>query len=107
MDYENGDETVRIEYEEGRGRYRVTFDPDAVTASLAIVTAMARITGSEPMELPPLAGATNVDVGTVDRLFDVDSGREHPGDASVTCTYLGHGITVRGDGTMTVELPDA
>lgn len=105
MDDENANEPVRVEYDESCGRYRVTFDPDAGPPSLAIVKAMAQITAADPMELPTLAVSTNVDVETLDGLFGTDCGPERPEPASVTCTYLGHRITVRSDGSMDIEPP--
>lgn len=91
----------RIEYHESSDTYRTEFDGRTRPASVAVVTAVATATETDPLELPPLYSVIDPDA-----LEDVvhSTARERPGDDTiVTFEYAGHAVTVNGHGTVLVE----
>lgn len=77
--------------------YRRSYDRRTESASTAVISTVAAVTGMEPTRLDPLHGA--VDPVALDRVFSGDrqGGR-------VEFSYLGYRVTVHSDGL--IELND-
>jgi len=71
-------------------------DADAVTLTERIVEATTDVAGADALDLPPLYDA--VDPDALEALYDRD-GVDGP---EVEFTYAGCGVTVRGDGSVSV-----
>ncbi|WP_284013552.1 HalOD1 output domain-containing protein [Halobaculum litoreum] len=73
-------------------------DPDTVVD--AVVEAVARASGTEPLALSPLVGVVDPDaLGAVLRVATSDS--------TISFRYHGHDVTVRGDGRVAASDPGA
>jgi len=71
-------------------------DADAASLTERIVEASADVAGSDSLDLPPLYDA--VDPDALEALYDRD-GTDGP---EVKFTYAGCGVTVHGDGSVSV-----
>lgn len=65
--------------------------------SLRVIDALAAVTDTDPLELPPLYEV--IDPEALDALFRPDSGVE----GTVQFTFGPHEITVRSDGTVAID----
>lgn len=74
-----------------------TLDYHHDSPSLRVVDALAAATGTDPLDLEPLYHV--VDPEALDRLFRTDSSVS----ACVRFEYDDHAVTVRSDGTVTVD----
>ena len=80
--------------------YVATFDPDAgEPASEAVVSAVAALSGTSPVELEPLYEA--VDPDALDSLVD-HARRADAGDHELWFRYAGYDVGVRSDGRVQV-----
>ena len=78
--------------------YVTTFDPDSgERASEAVITAVAALTGSRPIDLEPLYEA--VDPDALDSLID-HAQRTDAGTHELWFAYAGYEIGVRSDGRI-------
>lgn len=68
---------------------------DGSTPSEAVIESIAEETASDPLELPPLNNAINLEA--LDRLFVNRQG------GTVTFCCCGHVITVKQDGTVAIH----
>lgn len=72
--------------------------------SRAVVEAVAEADDADPVELtPPLYEV--IDSDALDRLFTATTAHDRT-DGQVTFSYNGYGVTVRGDGSVSVEEQD-
>ncbi|GAA0660482.1 HalOD1 output domain-containing protein [Natronoarchaeum mannanilyticum] len=71
-------------------------DADAASLTERIVESTTDVAGADPLDLPPLYDA--VDPDALEALYDRD-GADGP---EVEFTYAGCGVTVRGDGSVSV-----
>lgn len=92
-----------IEQRDGRmtdaetGTFRTTFDSRTDSADMAIVSAVAAISNTDPKEMEPLHGVVDTDA--------LNSIVRRGSDAQVTFPYTGYEVVVRSDGVITVA-PD-
>lgn len=84
------------EVEEQDDRYRVTYDPEHVTPSLAIITVVSKITNTSPLKLDPLY--ETIDGDAVDTLVTADRSSV----SQLTFQYRGYDITVGSDAVIEV-----
>lgn len=63
--------TEWVEFDEADGVYRVAYDPANDETSLAVVSAVATVSGTDPIDLEPLHDA--VDTSALDRLFQPEN----------------------------------
>lgn len=90
------DAAFSYEFDEQRRLYRVTYDPDQAPPSLAVITAVSKLSGKDPLELESLY--TSVDPDALDALFTGD-----PSSVSrLTFQYSGYEITVGHDDVVEV-----
>lgn len=68
------------------------------TVSHTVVSAVAELTETEPIELEPLF--TAVDSDALNALFETSGGMGRGSLDSVAFTYCGCDVVVRGDGTV-------
>lgn len=74
------------------------------TASLAVIEAVAAVSGTDPLELPPLYDAVNPDA--LNALFEPHDRRDGS-DLRIEFSYNGFDIVVRDGLQVTVHLEDA
>lgn len=80
------------------GTFRTTFDSGTESAGMAVVSAVAAITNTDPKEMEPLHGV--IDTEALNSFFRRGS------DGQITFPYSGHVVVIRSDGVITVA-PDA
>lgn len=73
------------------------------TASLAVIEAVAAVSGTDPIELPPLYDVVNPDA--LDAMFEPHDRREGS-NLRVEFTYNGFDVVVREGPEVTVDLED-
>jgi hypothetical protein len=90
-----------VRYHEASGTYRVAFRPSRGSATEAVVVAVAGASGTDPLELPPLASTLDPDaLGALcgDSVWNV------PADGvRISFRFAGHDVTVESHGTVAVE----
>ncbi|MGQ4556051.1 HalOD1 output domain-containing protein [Halobellus sp. GM3] len=79
------------------------FDWEEVPPSVAVVEVVSAATNREPTSLPPLRDA--VDTDALDALCAGESAATS--STAVSFTYAEHAVTVRGNGTVSIEPIDA
>lgn len=94
--------TEWIEYNEEDQTYRLAYDPAIDDTSLAVVTAVATVSGTDPVEVDPLHAA--VDPTALDRLFKPTARRKSSRNGQVIFRFGEYTITV--DGTGVIEVKD-
>lgn len=89
---------------EGNGTFRMEFDVDSMGASDAVISAVARTAGRDPVSLPRLY--RTIDPDALDRVFAPL--RTGPGRStgSITFEYADHVVTVYGHGAVEVKPPE-
>lgn len=85
-----------LEYDAGTGTYQATFDRNTESVCTAVVSAVAVVSGTKPMELPPLA--STIDTDALESLIGPPRGAER-----VTITFHGYEITLQKDGLIAVQ----
>lgn len=75
-------------------RYRISYRPDSLL--LSIVTAVAAVTGRDPISLPPLG--ESIDTDALETLFGADATTDDA--AQLEFVYSGCRVSVRGDETL-------
>lgn len=75
--------------------YNSEFDPAETTATEAILTALAELNDTSPLEFPPLH--KSIDADTLDRVV------EYGPDATIQFTYNGYHVTVQGSGHIILK----
>jgi len=85
-----------IEFCNEDGVFRASYDESNDRTSMAVLAVIAAAERSDPLDLPPLHSATDVDA--LDRLF-----RSTADGASVSFHYDEFDVTVFDDGTIEVE----
>lgn len=83
-----------------RQRYEERADSDISTA---VVLAVARASGTDPMELPPLYD--HVDPDALDALVAHNTERSAQTNLAITFLFTGYEVTIRADGEIIVSEP--
>lgn len=92
--------SVQPEFDSRSGVYRTTHDTDHPwPASTTTVLALGRLTGVEPTDMLPLAGAVNPD--TLNHHVQREAS-----EAELSFEFYGYDVTVRGDGHIEFESVD-
>lgn len=92
-----------VEYEPDVDAYVATFDPSEVSANAAVVDSVAAVLRRDPLEIDPLY--EYVDTDSLDAMIDAASHKSSP-YISASFRFEGTDVTVRGDGTVTIEPDD-
>ncbi|WP_256393107.1 HalOD1 output domain-containing protein [Natronoarchaeum rubrum] len=85
-----------IEFCNEEGVFRASYDDSCDRASMAVLAVISAAERSDPLDLPPLQSATDVDA--LDQLF-----RRSDGGGSASFHYDEFDVTVFDDGTIEVE----
>lgn len=88
-----------LEFDRHTDECQFSFDPEAWSASVAVVSALAVLTDTDPLDLPPLD--RSVDSHALDRLVDPNS--ERTADATVRFSTDGYDVAVDSDGHVTLR----
>lgn len=91
-------------HESTEAEYRTVYDSSVNSVSRAVVEAVSRATGTDPVDMDPLGRA--VDPDALDALFVPTVSGPPQGDASLTFGYASCEVTVHSYGVITVR-PDA
>lgn len=92
-----------FEYQADGNVFHATYTSDTTDASVAVVSALATVTDTDPVAIGPLHSA--VDTDALDSLFAREPGDDN--DVSVTFAFDGHDVTVHSGGALSVHPPDA
>jgi len=84
-----------IEFCNDEGVFRASYDDSRDRTSMAVLAVVAAAERSDPLDLPPLQSATDVDA--LDRLFCRSD------DGSASFHYDEFDVTVSSDGTIEVK----
>jgi hypothetical protein len=90
-----------VRYHEGSGTYQVAFRPSRGTATEAVVVTVAKASGTDPLELPPLASVLDPDA--LDALCGASVWNVPTDGIRVSFRYADHDVTVGSHGTVVVE----
>ncbi|MFB6073742.1 MAG: HalOD1 output domain-containing protein [Haloarculaceae archaeon] len=86
-------------YQPAQDRYETSFNPVEQAASMAAVDALSAVRHQDPTGMRPLHDA--VDTEALDAL--IDRGRD---DVTVSFSVESFGVTVAGNGCVTIEPPE-
>lgn len=86
-----------FEYDAGEDAYRVQFDSDAVAPSTAVVSALAAISDTDPIEIEPLYAAVDPDV-----LDSIVSRQPPTGDVELAFPLHDHSVRVESTGCIEI-----
>ena len=78
---------------------------DSGSLSTTVVTAVAKASGEDPTDLPPLY--ESIDPDALDKLLGGGLGRSGSHDGYLTFTYADHSVTVHADGEIVVHAIEA
>lgn len=102
-DWEEIDEHEILAYDSASNTYRATFDSSTDQGGLAIISVIAAISGTPPLELPPLYPSINTDA--VESLLKNTTGNSAPDDPEISSTYEGYTVTIHSNGVIAVQPP--
>lgn len=83
------------------GIVRTNYDWSSTPPSTGVVEAVADASGRDPTALGPIY--ETIDPDALDKLIRSKRERRPAGDVSVSLTYVGYDVTVRGDGSVVVR----
>lgn len=87
---------------DGNEAIRATFDWASTSPSTAVIETVAAVSDSEPMAIVPLYEA--VDPDALDSLVVANGQCSSRSGPTVTFGFAGYDVSVRGDGTVAVQL---
>lgn len=90
--------TEWVAFDEDEEVYRVAYDPAIDETSLAVVSAVATVSGTDPIDLEPLHDA--VDTSALDRLFQPEDG---PRNCRMAFRFREFDVTVDSTGVIEVK----
>ena len=90
-------------YQADENVFHATYAPETTEPSIAVVSALAAVTDTDPLGMEPLGSA--VDTDALDSLLAEEPGEDC--DASVTFAFDGHDVTAHSGGSLSVHPPDA
>ncbi|UIP00594.1 hypothetical protein Hbl1158_04325 [Halobaculum sp. CBA1158] len=93
---------IDVDYDPETERYSAEFDPEAVTATVAVVEVTAAIRDASSMSHDPLFEV--IDTAAVDRLC---RGSHDADDVAIEFTYLDHHVRVEAEGRIAVSPLDS
>lgn len=94
---ESGVELKSIERDRESGACRVRYDPETLSASMAVVAAMSKLKERHPTDLDPIEAY--VDTDALDGLFRTS---DRTDDISVTFSFMAHEVSVGPSGSVTI-----
>lgn len=101
LDVASIDRGEAFDYSADTNTYRASFDSDATSVSMAVVSTVAVVTETEPTALPPLNATVNPDaLETLVERRDRDPSRN---DVRIAFVYAGCTVTVHSYGIIAVQ----
>lgn len=94
-----------VEYDAETDTYRASFDSATGSASTAVISTVAAVSGTPPMELPPLHTACETDA--LEALVEPTTHEQSRTDVHVSFLYDGYTVTVHSYGIVAVQPPQA
>lgn len=98
-----GDGEAEIKYNADTDTYRTSFYSDDESASMAVISTVAALAGTDPVDLPPLYSV--VDADALDALVDPNLLGSRQSDVQISFAYNGHEVTVHSYGIITARRP--
>jgi hypothetical protein len=92
---------VEIERDESTGGYRVRYDPSEELPSTVVVTAVAAVAETDPLDLEPLRAS--VDPDALDALFRQTPGGRVRSSGQTEFRFADHHVTVDATGEIRVS----
>ena len=92
------------DYDSATDTYRVSFDATSHSLNESIISTVAAVSGTEPMELPPLYDVLDPDA--LEALIELNAARPAESDIHVTFTFNGYTVTVHTYGIIAVQPAD-
>lgn len=89
-----------LSYDEETDVYRATFDSATTQPSVAVVTAIAHLTDTEPTQLAPLHDV--VDATALDNFFSKSATDHVPAEPSIEFTYIDYSVRIDSYGLIEV-----
>ncbi|MFD1589092.1 HalOD1 output domain-containing protein [Halorientalis brevis] len=89
-----------LDYDVDTDSYRSSFDVTVDTPSLAVISAIAAVTGVAITELDPLHGV--IDPDALDKLW-LSSGTTERADSRVTFPFAGYDVSLSRDGLLSIR----
>lgn len=97
------DAKAALAYDAATNTYQASIDWRAESVVLEVVAAVATVSNTPPLELPPLYGT--IDQDAFDALADLSSPETGTRDVLIVMTYAGYEVAVTGDGVLSIRLP--
>lgn len=86
-----------FDYDADEGAYRVLYDPNAVDPSTAVVSALAAISDTDPVEMDSLHTAVDTDC-----LNSIASMQPATGDVEIAFQLHGHSVRIKSSGSIEI-----
>lgn len=96
-------EREALDYDAATDTYRAKIDVDAESVPLDVVSAVATVSGTPPLELPALYN--DVDSDAFEALSRLTPTEASAVETPIIVTYAGHEVTVHADGVISVRPP--
>lgn len=87
-----------FDYDADDGAYRVLYDPEDVAPSTAVISAVAALTDTDPLDIEPLHSAIDPDA-----LDTIATDQPAEGDLKVTFNLDSHAVTVKSSGSLQIR----
>lgn len=91
-----------IEYDPEKDVYRMNYEMDRVSPSLALVEAIATVEETDPIALEPIGNS--IDMNAIDRIIH-SSSADH--DTRITLSYQGYHATISTAGIVELQPADS
>ncbi len=93
-----------IEFDVETNTYRIRYDPQTISPSVAVISALEEITASDATDLPPLYGA--IDPQGLDRLVRTTRYDAGARDIRISFQYQQWSISVFSAGRIEIQATD-
>lgn len=98
---ESGNRNDAVEYDPETDTYRASFDSATGSVTDAVISTVAVVSGTEPLELPPLYA--DVDPDSLEALIGSTASGPETADIHVSFGFYGCDVTVHSYGIIAVQ----
>lgn len=93
-----------VDFDPKTGIFRTEFDTHSRPPSEAVVNTVFTVTGTDPLDLPPLHDV--IDPDALNELFAPTLAGPSRSGGTVTFEFAGYRVTVKGHGVVEIEADD-